>query len=61
MYKECDEAATDGLATIDKIQTSEPSILRAMNNTKRDLTNNQVRSRAKLQNTPASQLRKTIS
>lgn len=32
-----------------------------MNNTKRDLMNNQIRSRAKLQKKPASQLRKTVS
>ena len=34
--------------------------MRAMNNTKRDLTNNQIRSRAKLQNLKASTIRESI-
>lgn len=60
-YKECDEAATEGLATIERVNSTEASILRAMNNTKRDLTNNQIRSRAKLQNTKASLIREQVS
>ena len=59
-YQECDDAATEGLVTIDRIKSSEVSIMRAMNNTKRDLTNNQIRSRAKLQNKKASLIRECI-
>lgn len=40
MWKDADEAATEGLATILRVKSNEPSILRAMTNTKRDLTNN---------------------
>ena len=60
-YQECDAAATEGLASIERINTSDADILRSIKNTTRDLTNNQIRSRAKLLNTKASLVREKVS
>lgn len=53
-WKEAQEAAQNGLDAMDKVMSSDPTIINAMKNTGRDLHNNKVRCIAKLTGKPAS-------
>lgn len=53
-YKESLASANQGLSVIDSINSNEATIINAVKNVKRDLTNNMVRSTAKLESKPAS-------
>ena len=56
-YKESLEAASEGMQCITKVKSQEPTIMRSMVNTRRDLNNIRIRSVAKLEGVPAHKVR----
>jgi len=56
-YKESLEAAVEGLKCVAQVKSIEPSILKSMVNTKRDLNNIRIRSVSKLEGIPSHKIR----
>lgn len=56
-YQDCLDSATEGVKCVDSVKSQEVTIMKAMNNARRDLMNCKVRSRAKMEGKPASEIR----